>query len=157
MSMHIVYCIDTSSLLEAWTRQYPRVVFPSLWEKIEALIATGRLCSPEEIRIELERKEDELGKWAKAQSGLFVPLSHDQTTEVSQILTDFQLLVDTSRGRSGGDPWVIALAKLHGYTVVTEEKLSNSPKKPKIPDVCNHYGIAYITVLELIRHEKWTF
>jgi hypothetical protein len=96
MSMHIVYCIDTSSLLEAWTRQYPRVVFRRYGKnrgthRYWSLMLTGGNSN------RAGEKEDELGKWAKAQSGLFVPLSHDQTTEVSQILTDFQPLL-TRRG-----------------------------------------------------------
>src|SRR5690242_13999737 len=116
MSRRGVYCIDTSSLLEAWVRAYPRAVFPSLWDKVEALIADARLCSPEEVQREIEKKEDELNTWAKAQTGLFVPLDADQAIEVKRILRDVPLLVDSSKGRSGGDPWVIALAKLRGHT-----------------------------------------
>ena len=152
-----IYCIDTSSILEARIRSYPPAIFVQLWERVEALIAAQRLVAPFEILHELERQDDETKRWARGQSGLFVPLDRAQTDEVTRILRGFPLLVDSSRGRSGGDPFVIALAKIHGYTVVTEERLSRSAKRPRIPDVCLSYNVPCITFLELVLREKWTF
>lgn len=86
-----------------------------------------------------------------------MPLDRAQTEEVTRILKAFPLLVDSSKGRSGGDPFLIALARIHGHIVVTEEMLSNSSKKPKIPNVCVAYGIECITFLDLILREGWTF
>lgn len=152
-----IYCIDSSSLIGAWVRHYPPKAFPGVWVKFEELIAVGRLRAPDEVGNEIEKKEDDLKKWAKSQNSLFVPLDFTQATEVKRILTAFPLLVDSSRGRSGGDPFVIALAKLHNHTVVTQEARTNSPKKPRIPDVCEYYRIPYLTVLEMILREGWTF
>lgn len=157
MSNGTMYCIDTSSILQAWARTYPRDIFSALWDNIEAIITDGRLRSPDEVQREIGKKEDDLCKWAKAQSGLFVPLDFSQAAEVRAILTNFPLLVDSSKGRSGGDPFVIALAKLNGCTVITEEVASSSAKRPKIPDVCSHYNVEHITFLEFIRREHWTF
>lgn len=157
MSPPPIYCIDSSSILEARIRSYPPAVFVQLWTRVEALIAAGRLVASVEILHELERQDDETRRWSRSQSGLFVPLDRAQTDEVTQILRGFPLLVDSSRGRSGGDPFVIALAKIHGYTVVTEERLSRSPKRPKIPDVCLSYQIPCITFLDLVLRERWTF
>lgn len=157
MSAPPIYCIDTSSILEARTRSYPPAIFLRLWDQVESLIEAGRLVSPAEMLKELEKKDDETRKWAKAQTKLFVPYSPEQTAMVTRILTTHPLLVDSAKGRSGGDPFLIALATLHGYVVVTEERPSGSPKRPRIPDVCGAYGVRYIAFLDLIVAEKWTF
>ena len=75
---------------------------------------------------ELEKKEDEAFAWAKAQEDLFVPMDDEIQDAVSAILADHPRLLDTRRGRSGADPFVIALAKVRGCTVVTGEHRSGS-------------------------------
>jgi hypothetical protein len=47
------YCIDTSAWLDGWTRYYPITTFPSLWDKIEALIVDGRILWAEEVAHEI--------------------------------------------------------------------------------------------------------
>jgi hypothetical protein len=64
-------------------------------------------------------------------------------------------LVDSKKNRSGGDPWVIALARTRGLTVVTAEKAADNLTKPKIPDVCGALGIACIEVVDFFRQQKW--
>lgn len=155
MSTRPIYCIDTSSLVEASTRYYPPDNFPSLWERLEALILDGRLYAPEEVQGEIAKQDDYLKEWGRTHNGLFVPLDQEQLVEVSRIEATFERLVDTVRGRSAADPWVIALAKVKGYTVVSQER--KAPRKIKIPDVCEHYGIDCVTLVEFIRHEQWTF
>lgn len=64
-------------------------------------------------------------------------------------------LVDTVKGRSGADPFVIALALTTTPTmiVVTEE----TPGKSKIPDVCSAKQIEYCGLADMIEKEEWTF
>lgn len=156
MSENSVYCIDTSSLIAAWSRLYPRQIFPSLWAKLEDLIAEGRLRASEEVLRELKRKEDDLHIWAKGQTNLFVPFDEPQSVKVSEILKDFSLLVDSTRNRSAADPFVIALAALNKWIVVSEER-GGSDKKPKIPTVCRHYKLVVISLTDMIIREGWSF
>lgn len=60
------YSIDTSALLDGWRRHYPPDVFPSIWRRLNALIAQGRLAASEEILIELGKKDDEVYEWANS-------------------------------------------------------------------------------------------
>ena len=60
------YCVDTSAWLDGWRRYYPRDVFPTLWTKIEGLVATGQIISSEEVYVELAKKDDDLHGWIKA-------------------------------------------------------------------------------------------
>lgn len=148
-----LYCIDTSSLIEAWERRYPRENFPSFWAKLEGLVEAGRLISSQEVLAEIERKADSLYDWAKAHSDIFLELSEEVQTTVGDLLSRHEKMVDSSKGKSAGDPWVVATAKVNKAIVVTEE--GRGPRK--IPDVCAAEGIECVTVLGLIRREGWTF
>jgi len=106
---------------------------------------------------ELERKDDEVVQWVKGRPEFFVEIDNDIQLAVQEILLKHKKLLDQRKNRSGADPFVIALAQLNECTVVSNERATNSPERPNIPDVCRAYGIRCITVLELIREQGWTF
>jgi hypothetical protein len=54
-------------------------------------------------------------------------------------------------------PFVIALAMVHGGTVVTEETLSRNLTKPRIPDVCDAMGIPRLNLLGFVQAQSWVF
>ena len=88
---------------------------------------------------------------------MFVEIDNEIQVVVAKILTDHRKLLDTRRGRSGADPFVIALAKTRSCTVVTNENPSNSPDRPHIPDVCKALDVRTINFLGLIREQGWIF
>lgn len=151
------YSIDTSAILDAWLRYYPPDVFPALWLKLDELIDNGTLQATEEVLSELERKDDDVYAWAAERDALFIPIDDDIQPIVSEILKDYPKLLDTRLNRSAGDPFVIALAKLEGCTVVTGEHPTGTMDRPNIPDVCAALGIRCISVLDMIREEGWRF
>jgi hypothetical protein len=59
------------------------------------------------------------------------------------------------------DRYLIALAKLRGWTVVTHETPAKTKKRPPrshyIPDVCRAEKVPCIELVELMRREKWSF
>ena len=63
------YSLDTSAILNAWQRNYPPDLFPTLWRNIEGLIDAGVLIASEEVQVELEKKDDEVHEWAKQRHG----------------------------------------------------------------------------------------
>jgi len=146
------YTIDTCSLVIGWS-VYPPDIFPGLWSNLEALIQKGMLRATEEVLEELRKKDDELLKWAKRQDGFFVPIDLLLQQQVRKVLSDFPSLYDLEKNKSGADPFVIAQALQFGYTIVTEEKKSGNPIKPKIPNVCDAYGIKHINLLALLREQ----
>jgi len=153
----MAYCIDTSAILDGWVRYYPRDVFPTLWDKLEKMIAEGRLVAPDEVLKELSRNDDDLHRWARLQDGMFCPLEDDVQIATTQILGTFPKLVNNERNRSIADPFVIAVAKVRKLAVVTGEKRKGNTSRPKIPDVCEAYGIRCLTLLELMKSEGWKF
>ncbi|RIO37293.1 DUF4411 family protein [Staphylococcus saprophyticus] len=53
------------------------------------------------------------------------------------------------------DPWLIATAKKFDYTIVTFEtgqnlQIKNKAKAAKIPNVCDHFGVKYCTLYEMM-------
>lgn len=151
------YCIDTSALMDAWCRWYPPNLFPSLWEQIDSLIATHDLVSSQEVLRELERKKDDLFQWAKERAEVFLPLSDEVQGAAIAVLEQFRHLVDGRTGKSFADPFVIATAQTTSTILVTGEKPTGSPTRPKIPDVCAHLDIPWISMVEMICEEGWTF
>jgi hypothetical protein len=153
-----VYCLDTSALIYAMNERYPPKHFPSLWEKVDALIEEGRLISSEEVYKELEKKDDEAHEWCKKRKPIFVPLDDVVMEKTKEILAVAQRLVDTKRQRQQADPFVIAQAAVAGATVLTNENhRTGSTKAPRIPDVCDMLHVDCFTFLDLIQEEGWVF
>lgn len=152
------YMLDSSVLIEAYQRNYPPDVNESFWLKMHALIVEGHACMPDEVYREIERKADGLFDWCKERKDpLVMPIDVAEQVAVAEVLKAHERLVDTKKGRSMGDPWVIAFAKVHAAIVVTEEQLTRNLKAPRIPDVCDAMGISCMNTLGLVRAEKWKF
>lgn len=157
-----MYSLDTSALMDWQARFYPMDVFVGLKSKIEALIADDKLRAPQIVREELDAVgTPALKSWARSQSGLFVPLESALQDEAAAIQAQYPELVDVKSGHESADPWVIALAKLRGWTVVSQETSASEKRKPPksyyIPDVCRNLGVPCINLLGLMRREGWTF
>jgi hypothetical protein len=146
-----MFCLDTSAFIDAWERYYPEDVFPGVWEKMNELVTAGKIVASDEVYKEIKKNTTGVYTWAKTHKGLFVATDVPIQKEVAKIMTQFPGLVDPRRSRSGADPMVIALAMTRSFTVVTGELPSNNPAKPKIPDVCKHYGVLYCNVLGMLR------
>lgn len=151
------YCIDTSSIIHAWIEAYPPDNFPRLWDRINEFINKGKLISSDEVLRELKTKHDSAYQWAKGHPDLFVPIDQAIQPVVAEIMLTYPRLVDTRKGRLSADPFVIAIAKLNKCTLVTNETLTNSLKRPNIPDVCGVMNVQCINILQLIQAEQWVF
>jgi uncharacterized protein DUF4411 len=152
----MIYCVDTSSLIAAWDERYPIENFPNFWERVDDLIEDERLISPIEVLNEIKKRSDELHGWLKSRKGaMFRELDDDVQIEVANVLRQFPRLVGEKKLRTSADPFVIALARVTGHQLVTEEKPTGSSNRPNIPDVCSGLGLSCMGLLQLIQHEKW--
>lgn len=146
------YSIDTSSLIDLG-RIYRVDVFPTVWAHLENMIASGLLRAPDEVYHELAKQDDEILAWVKSLEDLFVPLDEDIQTAALSILANHPGLVDIRKRGADADPWVIALAQIHGAAVVTEEKHSRNSVRPKIPDVCGALAVECVSIADLFQRE----
>jgi DNA-binding cell septation regulator SpoVG len=151
------YCIDSNLVIQGRKHLYPPRRFASLWHNVERLITEGRIRASAMVKAELSIADDEVCQWVRGQHGLFVPLDKRQTDEVTRIQEDFDDLVDHRKNKSGADPFVIALARVNGYTVVTLETMAAPNERTRIPNVCKKYGIPCIDLIGLMDAEGWTF
>lgn len=159
-----VYCIDSSSLMEL-ARQYPRSRFPTVWQKVETLVESGRLIAPKEVLKEIKQGDDALVGWVKKWPKMFRPLDSEQAKKVSAILAECPNLIDVMSEMPQADPFLIALAQVGDapqtqtlfqtkHVVVTQE---GKIKANKIPQVCVRAGVECIRLLDLFEKEGWKF
>jgi hypothetical protein len=153
-----IYCVDSSALIHAWRRAYPPKNFLPLWKRFDGLIDEDRLVSSIEVLNELKRKDDELYGWCRVRPQMFRPLDEELQDHVTEIMSAYPRLVDTTKGRSGADPFVIGLARMNrpAWTVLCEEN-PGKRASPKVPDVCGKEGIRCIHLVDLIQEEDWVF
>jgi predicted nucleic acid-binding protein len=149
------YVIDTGALIDLWRRRYPRDVFRSLWDKIDEIIRAGEVIAPEEVLRELQRQHDELAAWAKKQK-FFLDLDREQLDYVKDIMVKFPSLVDTRSTEPNADPFVIALAYSKGWAVISSENPGGKGPRKRIPDVCAHYDVKCMSLLDFFRDKQWT-
>src|SRR5262249_38821091 len=103
----------------------------------------GDIISCEEVYVELAKQDDDLHEWIKARKMMLIPPEETIQLRVSEILTKYPRLVDTLKGRSQADPFVIATAIEHRSVVVTGESFGNAVK-PRIPFVCQSENVRCI-------------
>lgn len=157
-TLFLGYCIDTCSLVDLWMRFYPPDVFQTLWEKdLESLFYHGLLIAPQEVFNELNHQEDLLFDWAKKHKKMFRDLDEEQVKLVREIVKNFPKLIDSRKTTADADPFIIALAKSKGWTVITSEIPDPQRKKPKIPDVCQEYSVKCISLVEFFREQGWRY
>jgi hypothetical protein len=153
MAAVTIYSADSSALIHGWRRIYRPKNFGFVWAQLGALINEDRFKASVEV---FKKKDDELFEWCKERKDkLVVDIDDNIQAHVARIMNAYPRLVDTVKGRSGSDPFVIALAAstIPTMTVVTEEFAG----KVRIPDVCNAEKIDNCGLADLIEREDWSF
>lgn len=164
---NVIFCIDSSSFIHLH-RFYPPNFSKDIWSEFETLFDQNKIISHIIVFEELttgSKNKDDLTKWIIPKRKYFKDYSLIQLHYVSQIINKFPNLIESDREKDQADPWLIALAieeqlqmKLFNpkqKVVVVNEESKN--KLQKIPDVCNHYGLENLNLLELFKYFGWDF
>ncbi len=161
-----MYSVDTNVFIDWWERRYPPDVFPCVQKAMEQLVIQNKLYAPERVQEEIGYVGSKaLQNWAKLHKSIFIQHDTNLQLEAQTIQIAYPDLIDNTTPFDEADRWVIALAKIENYTVVTHEtsyaSKKKSTKKPErnlyIPDVCNAMKINCIEFLDLMRSEGWIF
>ena len=157
-----MYCVDTNIYLDWSIRRYPEDLFPTFTRNVEDLIVAGKWKAPKQVEVEIQHVGDpNLKNWVKNQRKQFVPHDAKLMTEANAVIRDYPGLLDFHARHDEADRYVIALAKLNNWIVVTHETPARSKKHAirshYIPDVCKSMNIKCIDLLGLMRLEKWMF
>ncbi len=162
----MTYCFDTSAFMDSFIRWHPPDVFPCVWERIEQAIQNGVIISPRSVFDEMTYKASKLANWVNDPHKYHAFLENDNPTQelISKILEIFPDLIDSGRIKQQADPDVIALAFIRRIPVVTGEKpqRKDRPSDPiknphKIPDVCKHYRVKWMNIVDFMREQEWVF
>jgi len=157
----MLYTFDTSALIHLFRPgNYDREVFGGLWENFDNIVGIKEIWSVREVYREIKRGNDELIKWTKEHREIFLSPSEDETKFVRDLLKNpqYQQLIKIRNIKGGlpsADPFVIAQAKTKGSCVVTQEKWRED--SPRIPNVCEAYGIECVDFLGFMNREGWRF
>ena len=153
-----MYSFDTSVFMDWQARYYPPDIFISMVAKIEELIAVGQCSAVELVKEEIDAVgTPELRAWMKKHPALFVTLDPLVQVEAAIIESKYPDLMDPKSLHQSADAYVVALAKVKGGVVVSQETSAAEKKSAKrthyIPDVCRDLGIHCINLLGLMRQE----
>jgi hypothetical protein len=150
------YCLDANVLIQAWQKYYSPKFCPDYWKILNELGRQGRIFLAEEIHQEIVRTEDELTGWLETSE---IPINKTDGNVIAcwrKILDSnplHKLLVDDVKGRSLGDPWLIAHAMNAKAIVVTKEVLLTAANSTKIriPNVCDNMGVPWMDDFGFVR------
>lgn len=149
------YVVDASAWIDIG-RFHPRDIFVTLWHRLDSLIAAGDLISPEDVLRELERGADDLAEYLETKAGLFLPLDEAQQTAVAEVLAACPTLANAEGERNRADPFVVALARIRGGSVVSQERTRGGASgRYSIPDACAHFTIPCLRWLDFLREVGW--
>lgn len=172
----MMYLIDSNCLIEAYRRYYSFDIVPTFWEKF-LITYQHSIFLIDKVRDELcsksNKHKDDLQLWVEDNCCFKgkVILSNqqkyvDKYAEILQFIYDApqyktSSFIEWSNNLNKADPWLIAVASIDKFTIVTMEKSdpnlsAGSPTKrePKIPDVCKWFDVECIDLFELMRREN---
>jgi hypothetical protein len=145
------YVVDSS----AWLNIDERPDADGAWVLVIALIKEQRIVAPAEVIDEIKLNDD---AWAR--------LHQFEAMLKGAIRTGDQYLLLAGRialahpGISGlrsrrtkADPFVIALAELERFTVVTNETTTHRPNR-KIPTVCDKRKVLWMPLAQMLAEES---
>jgi hypothetical protein len=166
MASRTRYLIDANVLMQAKRLYYRFAVCPGFWDCIVWHHKQGSILSIDRVKKEIEDGKDDLAHWVKRQC----PKSFFEATSVPEIAAEYgnAMVWVQSQARythaaaakfaGDADGWLIAYAKQHNITVVTQEVAApESRKEVKIPDVCDALGVKYVDTYDMLEALKVKF
>lgn len=164
------YCFDTSGLSTPH-EQTPPDIHVSMWEDIRQFIANGHVAVTQEIFDEMIHIDGGLGDFIKGSKDLILfevsAGTWDWVTYLSHMTRmqdDYsQFISEFNRGVRGtvclNDLSIIALSKTLSVPLLNMEVKvpEDSPKRRRIPNICESEGVVSIDIREFLRAEGYTF
>ncbi|GGM14312.1 DUF4411 family protein [Nakamurella endophytica] len=151
------FTLDTNILINLM-RLYPRDIFATLWDSIEAAAGANEICICAAVLLEVKRGGDDLHAWAKAIDGFTCDVTDEELLTVAEIGA---IHPDWVRGQvNEADPFVIAHAKAERSVIVTEEVRKGpgtSEHNLKIPNVADEHAVRCIKFFDFVRAHGWSF
>jgi hypothetical protein len=153
------YLLDANVFIQAHRSYYSFDLCPGFWACIPAHHTAGRILSIDKIRAEL-LTGDPLDNWVQtvAPTSLFTSTRDERVTvefagmmRWVQANPQFQAEAKAEFAQVA-DGWLVAYAKVHGYTVATlEMHRPEQRSKVPLPNVCLQFGVPYADTFTMLR------
>ncbi|HIA3652971.1 MULTISPECIES: DUF4411 family protein [Enterococcus] len=168
------FLIDSNAFITPHRNYYQFSFAPTFWELLNQHCSSGKIMTLDMVMGELcrekeDEKKDDMQIWLES-SFTGIPVSsktQDVLTNYAIVMNHLQIddkyLEDAAREWSDvkvADPWLIAVAKTYGYTIVSFEKRMsissrNPTKRAKIPNICDDFGIKYCNLFDMMKVLKF--
>jgi predicted nucleic acid-binding protein len=124
------YVVDNNVLITLMAHHpQDKPAYRAIWDEIDSLIKQKKIFSTMVVYEEIMRylgKDDRLKKWAVSHKKRFFISPDEETWQLAQgIAKKFPDLLDKKKLQTGepdADPFLIALAKAEGATIITQER-----------------------------------
>ena len=125
----MTYVVDSDVFITAKNQYYSFDICPGFWKGVVHHHREGRVFSVDRARGELlagHPKEDQL---------------HPKYFDYAK-----------AKFATGADGWLVAYARVHGATVVTNEQSApDSKREIKLPDVCDQFEVQHKNTFAMLR------
>lgn len=157
-----IYLVDSDVFITAKNLYYSFDICPGFWRSVVHHHQAGRVFSIDRVRGELLAgpKTEDLVMWVRGEvpEGFFLQVDTDQVvrayTDVMMWVQRHPRYFDHAKAKfaTGADGWLVAYARVHGATVVTNEQSApESRKEIKLPDVCDRFGVLRANTFAMLR------
>lgn len=154
-----LFLLDANVFIAAYRSYYAFSLCPGFWCSLIYYCRQGRLLSIDRVSDELIGSGDALADWVRAAPPeLFTPSTEGRVIAAYQEIISWvnandqfqpQAKNDFSRGADG---WLVAYAREHNGTVVTQERYApNVRQRVPIPNVCDQFDVARRDTFEMLR------
>jgi hypothetical protein len=151
------YCLDANIFIQSKNGPYGLDFAPSFWAFLDLQAQSGILFSSTEVYRELVEGKDELEAWVRARKNEPMFVAPDEVAQkvyadIAEHVVKQYPQQQAQKFLSGADGWVIAQAKTSDAIVITHEvKVEQNSNKPKIPNVCEVFGVAFMNLYQMLR------
>lgn len=160
-----MYCVDTNVILNFWkltpSEPYGKDVFSTPWRYFESRINSGAIVATKVVETELKSEKwsqiKGLKKWINTHDLMFLDINSQQISAMRPILNRYPVYANNIN--FSADLEVMGLASSKNLAVITSEssKVTHKPTRPKIPYVCDEFGIKWVSVVGFFRQQGKTF
>ena len=150
------FLIDSNSFIAPYRQYYAFDLIPTYWDELAKRGKSGRMVLLDMVKDEIDKGGDALAEWMGKQTGFEIcnhvaPEIISKYQEVLEYVQSCGLYKEQALQAWApshiADPWLIAVAAVNNYTIITAEVPSSglSPKNPnrnaKIPDVAKAFEV----------------
>jgi predicted nucleic acid-binding protein len=144
------YVLDTSALFDLKDR-YPEAVFPTIWQKFNALCDHKYIIAPKEVEREI-RKGSDLMDWLNQYEDIFLEPCDEEVKIFQNVWSKYSENALQKYGTNiWADPLIIACAKHYRLTIITQERNGVD----RIPTIAKMFDVKCIQLTKLFEEQGW--